>query len=57
MLKRTPKAIPDRIQPELVGFEVPNEFIIGYGIDYNENFRDLNHICAISQFGIDKYKV
>merc|ERR1712071_6234 len=56
LVKRTPKAIADRIQPELVGFEVPNEFIIGYGIDYNENFRDMNHVCAISEFGIEKFK-
>jgi len=57
LVKRTAKAIPDRIEPELVGFEVPDEFIVGYGIDYNENFRDMNHVCCISQFGIDKFKV
>lgn len=25
-----------------VGFEVPNKFVVGYALDYNEYFRDLN---------------
>lgn len=24
-----------------IGFEVPNEFLVGYALDYNEFFRDL----------------
>ena len=54
--KATDNKIADRIEPDLVGFEVPDAFIIGYGIDYNENFRDLKHVCTISKFGVEKYK-
>ncbi len=25
-----------------IGFEIPNEFVVGYALDYNEFFRDLN---------------
>lgn len=25
-----------------VGFEIPNHFVVGYALDYNEYFRDLN---------------
>lgn len=25
-----------------VGFEIPDEFVVGYALDYNEYFRDLN---------------
>lgn len=25
-----------------VGFEIPNRFVVGYALDYNEYFRDLN---------------
>lgn len=25
-----------------VGFEVPDKFVVGYALDYNEYFRDLN---------------
>ncbi|KAJ0022743.1 hypothetical protein NQD34_014877 [Periophthalmus magnuspinnatus] len=40
-----------------VGFEIPNHFVVGYALDYNEYFRDLNHICVISKSGKMKYKV
>lgn len=32
---------------DYVGFDVPNQFIVGYGIDYNEKYRDLNFIGYI----------
>uniref|UniRef100_A0A8C2D113 Hypoxanthine phosphoribosyltransferase n=1 Tax=Cyprinus carpio TaxID=7962 RepID=A0A8C2D113_CYPCA len=40
----------------IVGFEVPDKFVVGYALDYNEYFRDLNHICVISETGKEKYK-
>jgi hypoxanthine phosphoribosyltransferase len=30
-----------------VGFEIPNEFVVGYGLDYEENYRNLPNICAL----------
>ncbi len=30
--------------PEYVGFDVPNHFVIGYGLDYNEKYRNLPFI-------------
>ncbi|XP_029004829.2 phosphoribosyltransferase domain-containing protein 1 isoform X2 [Betta splendens] len=42
---------------DYVGFEIPNHFVVGYALDYNEYFRDLNHICVISKTGKLKYKV
>ncbi|XP_068160419.1 phosphoribosyltransferase domain-containing protein 1 [Antennarius striatus] len=42
---------------DYVGFEIPNHFVVGYALDYNEHFRDLNHICVISKTGKLKYKV
>uniref|UniRef100_H3DCP7 Hypoxanthine phosphoribosyltransferase n=1 Tax=Tetraodon nigroviridis TaxID=99883 RepID=H3DCP7_TETNG len=43
--------------PDYVGFEIPDRFVVGYALDYNEYFRDLNHICAISESGKMKYKI
>lgn len=37
------------------GFSVPDAFVVGYCLDYNEKFRDLNHICIINQNGIDHF--
>ncbi|CAH8295468.1 unnamed protein product [Schistosoma turkestanicum] len=38
-------------QPDYVGFEVPNRFIVGYGIDYNDCFRDVPHVCSVNDEG------
>ena len=32
------------VKPDYVGFEVPNEFVVGYGLDYNEYYRNLPYI-------------
>ncbi|ORZ34675.1 phosphoribosyltransferase-like protein [Catenaria anguillulae PL171] len=52
-LKRTP--LSNGYQPDFVGFEIPNNFIVGYALDYNEHFRDLDHVCVISEHGKAKY--
>jgi hypoxanthine phosphoribosyltransferase len=33
------------IQAEYVGFNIPNHFVIGYGMDYAERYRNLRDIC------------
>merc|ERR1712098_374366 len=52
--KRTP--LSSGYIPDYVGFEIPDKSVVGYALDYNEYFRDLMHICEISQQGIQKYK-
>ena len=43
---------PDRrIQPveaDYIGFHIPNEFVVGYGLDYGERYRNLRDICVLS---------
>jgi hypoxanthine phosphoribosyltransferase len=34
--------------PEYKLFTVPNEFVIGYGLDYDENYRTLKDVCVLS---------
>ena len=39
-----------RIQPihaDYVGFEIPDEFVVGYGLDFAERFRNLPDICIL----------
>lgn len=55
LVKRTSQ--PDGYRPDYCGFEIPNLFVVGYALDYNEYFRDLNHICVINNCGKAKYRI
>ena len=44
---------PPRVEAKYKGFSIPNHFIVGYGLDYNELYRDVRDIWVISQVGID----
>ncbi|MEP7345982.1 MAG: hypoxanthine phosphoribosyltransferase, partial [Gemmatimonadaceae bacterium] len=33
--------------PKFVGFDAPNEFLVGYGLDHAENFRHLPYIAGL----------
>ena len=33
--------------PEYVGYTVPNEFVVGYGLDYNEHYRNLPYVGVL----------
>lgn len=35
------------LEGDYVGFKVPNEFVVGYGLDYNEKYRNLPDICVL----------
>lgn len=35
------------VYPKYVGFEIPNEFVVGYGLDYDEKFRNLPEVCIM----------
>ena len=35
------------LQPDYVGFTIPNEFVVGYGMDYNEFYRNLPYIGVL----------
>jgi len=35
------------IQVDYVGFEIPDEFVVGYGLDFAERFRNLPDVCIL----------
>ncbi len=35
------------ITPDYFGFEIPNEFVVGYGLDYDDQYRNLPYIAAL----------
>ena len=44
---------PERRQVDLpiryVGFEIPNQFAIGYGLDFDQRYRNLPYVAALNQ--------
>jgi hypoxanthine phosphoribosyltransferase len=43
-LLRKPEAVQVDVQVRYVGFDIPNDFVVGYGLDYAERYRDLPYI-------------
>jgi hypoxanthine phosphoribosyltransferase len=43
-LLRKPDAVKVQVPVRYVGFDIPNEFVVGYGLDYAERYRDLPYI-------------
>ena len=35
------------LKADYVGFEIPDEFVVGYGLDYAENYRHLPYIGVL----------
>jgi hypoxanthine phosphoribosyltransferase len=46
-LLRKPDAVRVDLDIEYVGFDIPNEFVVGYGLDYAERYRDLPYIGTL----------
>jgi hypoxanthine phosphoribosyltransferase len=36
------------VKANYVGFTIPNEFVVGYGLDYAERYRNLKDVCVLS---------
>ncbi|GFG54564.1 hypoxanthine phosphoribosyltransferase [Mycolicibacterium agri] len=46
-LMRKPDAVRDDVDITYIGFDIPNEFVVGYGLDYAERYRDLPYIGTL----------
>mmetsp|Transcript_39512 Transcript_39512/g.83543 ORF Transcript_39512/g.83543 Transcript_39512/m.83543 type:complete len:237 (+) Transcript_39512:37-747(+) len=40
---------------DFVGFSIPDVFVVGCGLDYNDFGRQYGHVCVVSQHGVKKY--
>jgi hypoxanthine phosphoribosyltransferase len=49
---------PDRritaVRADYVGFAIPNEFVVGFGLDYAERYRNLSHIGVLNAPTLDE---
>jgi hypoxanthine phosphoribosyltransferase len=39
------------IQGDYIGFEIPDEFVVGYGLDFAERYRNLPDVCILETDG------
>ena len=46
-LLRKPEALQMTVDVKYVGYDIPNEFVVGYGLDYAERYRDLPYIATL----------
>ena len=38
-----------KMVPDFVGFKIPNEFVVGYGLDYEDAYRNLPYLAALDE--------
>lgn len=45
---RKPEALKIQVEVKYVGFDIPNEFVVGYGLDYAEHYRQLPFVGTLA---------
>jgi hypoxanthine phosphoribosyltransferase len=48
-LLRKPETIKVPVEVKYVGFDIPPEFVVGYGLDYDEKYRNLPFIATLAE--------
>ncbi len=46
-LMRKPDAVKVTVPVKYVGFDIPNEFVVGYGLDFSERYRELPYVGVL----------
>jgi hypoxanthine phosphoribosyltransferase len=45
---RKPEAAQNAVEVAYVGFDIPNEFVVGYGLDYDGHYRNLTSVGTLA---------
>ena len=49
LLDKPSRRVEHSIVPKYVGFTIPDEFVVGFGLDYNEQYRNLPYIGVLKE--------
>lgn len=49
MLNKEARREVENINPKYIGFEIPDYFVVGFGLDYNEYYRNLPYIGVLKE--------
>jgi hypoxanthine phosphoribosyltransferase len=49
VLLRKPSRQIEPIEPDYIGFDLPDAFVVGYGLDYRDRFRELRYIAVLDE--------
>jgi len=52
LLRKHRPDLPDRPAPDFFGFDIADEFVVGYGLDYNHLYRNLPEICVLADHAL-----
>lgn len=47
LLRKRRPDVPSRTEADFVGFEIENEFVVGYGLDFDRLYRNLPDVCLL----------
>lgn len=42
------------IRPDFAAFEIPDEFVVGYGLDYRDHFRNLPYLAVVEPHDLER---
>lgn len=48
LLDKPSRRIKKDVKADYLGFSIPNEFVVGYGLDYAERYRNLKDVCILT---------
>jgi hypoxanthine phosphoribosyltransferase len=55
LLDKAERRIAD-VRADYTGFSIPNDFVVGYGLDYDERYRNLADVCILHFAAKGKFK-
>lgn len=48
-LFRKPDSVKVDVDVKYIGFDIPSEFVVGYGLDWNEKYRNLRYLASLHE--------